>query len=58
MENDKCLQCDSIESKCKCDGGFKVAYHFGIPKSREELAKIPTLAQARREIDNIKKLLG
>lgn len=45
MKKGLCLGCKKIESHCKCDGGFKVLYHFGVPKSRIELADVPNMEE-------------
>jgi hypothetical protein len=43
-----CLGCKKNESECKCEGGFKVLYRFGVPKSHAELADVPKIEPAKR----------
>lgn len=40
-----CLECKKTEPECKCEGGFKVIYHFGVPKSHAELADMPNMEE-------------
>lgn len=32
-----CLKCNKTKEECQCEGGFKVMFHFGIPKSHKEM---------------------
>jgi len=56
----KCLKCQKSEQDCKCEGGYKIIFHLGVPKSKEEMEDTKTfdeaLTTAQEEIDNIRRL--
>lgn len=60
--NRVCIQCGEIEEDCRCNGGFKILYVMGEPKSQSELDEMVTYDQAKKnvitEAENIKRILG
>lgn len=61
IKDNKCLLCKKTQTDCKCEGGFKIIYHFDKPMSAEEMKQVPTFEEAvktaKREIKNIEKIM-
>jgi len=62
LDSTKCLQCHKSEQECKCEGGYKIIYYLGVPRSKKELVGIKSFDEAKsdaeKEIENIQRLLN
>lgn len=46
----ECLNCKQTENNCKCEGGFKIIYLFGIPMSKIELDSFNKKSKLEKKI--------